>query len=114
VAGYAIAMLLGCQSLALVQAPAASAALTGHAPAPHTCHDPAGDGSGDKFEGQCPSTHAASAPAVIQIPAATALPTIAIREGILDRVVGAARPVESQLVLIEPPPLTILHCCLRN
>jgi len=114
VAGFAAVMLLACQSLALAQGPVLNAALTGTAPAPHSCHDPGGDGSGGQSEGDCPSTHAFTAPSQAQIPGATALPAITVRTGLLDREIGAAPPVESQLVLIEPPPLSILHCCLRN
>jgi len=107
-------MLLGCQSLAVAQGRASSAGATHEAPAAHSCHDPGGSGSNGDNEADCPSKNAFSAPSGTELPAVTALPAITFKAGILDRVIDAAEPAESPLVHIEPPPLSILHCCLRN
>lgn len=118
VAGVAAVLFLGCQGMAVVYAHSTGASGSSAGTARGSCH--AADQDTDKktdsgvHQAQCQYQHTSSSPSGAYIFAAADLPAITVR---IDRVVAAADSVptaESPLLRVEPPPLAILHCCLRN
>ena len=119
VVGITAVFTLLCQSTALAHACAASssqpAAAVTHAP----CHDTgAGDTQGpanDTHRAQCLSQATSSSPALPDVPLLAGLPPLVVHAAAPG--IGEIRflPVSEPPPLSgEPPPLTILHCCLRN
>jgi len=115
----AVAVLfLACQGTAVVYARSIGAPGSSAGAAQGSCHD-AGQPDGktaDKNDCQanCQSQHTSSSPYFDHIVAATDLPAITTR---IDRVIAVADSVplaEPPLLQVKPPPLAILHCCLRN
>jgi hypothetical protein len=114
--GLVAVLLLACQSVALAQVRGLGASATDTPVAFESCHGAGshdGNSSGD-HKGRCQSQHASSAPFAASLPAATSLPAMTIRIDPFAGEVHATPPAESRLARIEPPPLSILHCCLRN
>lgn len=114
VANFAAVLLLACQSAALAHAccvPHLQPAATEQAP----CHDAAQDAAGaggETVEGRCQK--ASASPSGLTILAADQLPAITLHH---DRVAAVAAPAVragTPLLRVEPPPIAILHCCLRN
>jgi hypothetical protein len=117
-AGIAAVMLLACQSMAVAQASTAGASQSGGV-APGSCHDSGQDSrSGGASDNPCgaPCQHAFSAPAKAgTFDSGTAdLPVMTVRVDRLATTTDIAPPVESWPARAESPPLSILHCCLRN
>jgi hypothetical protein len=116
IAGIAAVMLLACQSVALAHQRVLNPPAPAGEPVLHSCHDAgtSGDGGEGTYEARCQSKHAFFTPSGANVPALDSLPPIIVR---VDRVAAAnatVLPAESRPVHIEPPPLRILHCCLRN
>jgi len=114
VAGTAAVLFLACQSAALAQACFTTAPQPEAAGAQLPCHssgdqDGAGGGSG---QNHCDS--ATASVSGFSIYGLAELPAITTH---IDRIVvvaGSAVPTEPPLLRIESPPLSLLHCCLRN
>jgi hypothetical protein len=110
VAGTAAVLFLACQGMAAAAAPSGAAAT------PTPCHD-AGGGADKNAGGGCPASclfqNTSSTPSKI-VYSTIDLPAIAVVFDHFVPVVNSAPPVVSWLAQIEPPPLRILHCCLRN
>ena len=112
VAGTVAVLFLACQSAALAQACVTYAPQPEAAGAQLPCHSAGGDGAGGPGQNHC--ENAAASASGFSIYGLADLPAITAR---LDRIVavaGLAAPVEPPLLRIESPPLSILHCCLRN
>ena len=110
VAGTAAALFLACQGMAAAVAPSGAAAT------PTPCHDAGGDtgkNAGDGCPASCQFQNASSTPSKV-VYATIDLPAIVAAFDRFVPVVNSAPPVVSWLAQIEPPPLRILHCCLRN
>ena len=118
VAGITAVVVLLCQSTALAQACAGSSAQPAAAMAQPPCHDEGGnDARGpahDAHPSQCLSQATSSSPALPDIPLLAGLPALVMISTAL-RIGETGLPVSEPPPLRgEPPPLTILHCCLRN
>jgi hypothetical protein len=117
-AGISAVVVVLCQSAALAHACAGSAAQPAPAAAHAPCHD-AGENNlpgpaHDAHPAQCLSQATASSPALPDVPLLAGLPALVIRAAVVriteaGLTVSALPPVQG-----EPPPLAILHCCLRN
>ena len=113
VACVAAAMILACQGRAMAGASApAQADVTATAP----CHD-AGSavdkGTGGACPARCEFQNTSSAPAKL-VYATADLPATTADFVRIAPVAPAAPPTGLPLARIEPPPLRILNCCLRN
>lgn len=118
VACLAAVLVLLCQSTALAHAYAGNAAQAAAAVAYAPCHD-AGENEvevpvRDDHPPRCLSQIASLSPTSLDAPVVPGLPLIVARADrfAIDR--AAAPAVEPRLARNESPPLTILHCCLRN
>jgi len=118
VAMLAAALFLACQGMAVVYAhsngvPGSSAgAMQG------SCHGAGQDADqntdNSAYQAQCQFQHTSSSASGANVFAAADLPAITAHS---DRIVVVADLVplpEPPLLRVEPPPLAILHCCLRN
>jgi hypothetical protein len=114
VALSAAVLFMACQGTAAVYA--SSIGIAGSGAAQGSCHDP-GQPAGkiannNACQANCQSQLTSSGASVF---AATDLPAITTR---IDRsIIAVADSVllpEPPLLRVEPPPLAILHCCLRN
>ena len=109
-------LFLGCHSVGIVYATASSVAQPGAAQ--ESCHHPGQQT--DAAAGQdiqhtsCQYQNASSSPSGAGVFAATGLPAITVRMAPVTANDGSKFPAASPLLRIEPPPLAILHCCLRN
>ena len=116
VACTAAVLFLACQGMAVASAPSSAFAQSGADAAQGPCHDVGGDAgknAGDGCPAQCQYQNASSTPSKI-VYSTIDLPAIVVTFDRFAAVVNSAPPVVSWLARIEPPPLTILHCCLRN
>ena len=91
---------------------------SGAAAAQGSCHavgqDADKDTDNNVYQAQCQYQHAPSSASGAQVFAVADLPAITART---DRIVAVADSEllpEPPLLRVEPPPLVILHCCLRN
>lgn len=115
VASATAVLFLACQGVAAagVHAPAPPRAGTEAPMAP--CHDVGGEAG--QSAGGCPAgcefQNASSTPSKV-VYSMIDLPAIAVAFDRFLPVVNPAPPVVSWLARIEPPPIRILHCCLRN
>ncbi len=112
-AGTVAVLFLACQSAALAQACFTTAPQPEAAGAQMPCHS-AGDGDGTGGTGQNHCENATASASGFSIYGFAEMPVITTY---LDRVVavaGSAAPAEPPLLRIESPPISILHCCLRN
>ncbi len=116
-AAYAAAVLfLACQGMAVASAPSPAFAQSGAAAAQGPCHDAggeAGKNAGDGCLAQCQFQNASSTPSKV-VYSTIDLPAIVVAFDRFVAVANSAPPVVLWLARIESPPLTILHCCLRN
>ena len=113
VAGTAAVLFLACQSAALAQVCFTFALQPEAAGAQMPCHS-TGDGNGAGGSGQNHCDSATASASGFSIYGLAELPAITTH---IDRIVvvaGSAVPTEPPLLRIESPPLSILHCCLRN
>lgn len=120
VASAAAVLFLACHGTAVVYAHASGAPGASAGVAQGSCHDAGRDADkntdNSAYPAQCQYQHtSSSSPASgANIFAATDLPAITARS---DRIVAVADSMllpEPHLLRVEPPPLAILHCCLRN
>jgi hypothetical protein len=116
VVGITAVLTLLCQSTALAHACVASAAQPAAVMAHAPCHDTGGnDTQGSAHDAHpCLSQATSSSPALPDIPVLAGLPALVVHA-------TAFRVAETGLSVSdlppprgEPPPFTILHCCLRN
>lgn len=118
IAGLTAVVLLLCQSIALAHACAASTAQPAAVAAHPPCHD-AGENdaqgpAGNAHSPQCLSQATSSSPALPDVPLIAGLPALVMRASAL-QIAETRLPVsEPPPQRGEPPPLSILHCCLRN
>jgi hypothetical protein len=116
VAVLAGALVLLCQTAAAAQACALAPAAADEIVLAETCHDAVpqpGSAAGHAQHGSCPAHSASATFAKLDIPQAADLPGLDVQSGWL---LAPVRNGLSSIALAraEPPPLTILHCCLRN
>jgi len=116
-ASIAGALLLLCQTAMAAQACGPAPAVAGEIASSAHCHgaDPqSGDAPGHALQQTCPSDHASLSFAKLDVPQPADLPALVLPSHLLrtaarDVLIIAAVPTRA-----EPPPLSILHCCLRN
>ena len=111
-AGTAAVLFLACQSAAIARACFTSAPQPEAAGAQLPCHS-SGDQDGAGGTGKNHCENATASASGFSIYGLAELPAITTR---IDRIVVAdsAVPTEPPLLRIESPPISILHCCLRN
>jgi hypothetical protein len=117
VAVVAGAFVLLCQTAAVAQACALPPAVAGESAMAETCHDSvpqSGDAAGHADHQNCPAHNASAGFAKLDIPQAADLPGLEVRPGWLQVPVRDGLNSIALLARAEPPPLTLLHCCLRN
>lgn len=114
VAAAAVLAMLLCQSAALAQACSGTATHPAGAATEHPCHagaDPAQQ-SGESAEAGClvssPSPQTANL-----LYDVTELPAVHVSARLVDDPAPALY-ADAPLLRAEPPPLRIVHCCLRN
>jgi len=116
VAGAVAVLFLACQGAAIVYARAADSQQSGAAQG--SCHEPGQQDSrttsNNDCQANCQSQHTSSSPSFDNIFATTDLPAITVRIDRIVAVADSALPAERPLLRIESPPLSILHCRLRN
>jgi len=116
-AGIAAAFLLLCQTAMAAQACGLTSANAGEHAASEPCHESifgSGEAPRHTQEQGCPSEYASASFAKLDIPQAADLPALLVQPDrvhtpLLANLNAAAPPARA-----ESPPLTILHCCLRN
>lgn len=118
VAAGAAVLFLACQGMTVARGSSMALPQSSAAAMQHSCHDAgwnAGENKDDTGnQGRCQSQNASSNLSKANIFAATDLPAITIR---FDRTMTAAESAPQAmppLARIEPPPHSLLHCCLRN
>jgi hypothetical protein len=111
-------LFLACQGMAVVYGHSIGAPGSSAGVAQGSCHgaDRDADENTDNsvYQAQCQFQHTSSSASGVNIFAAADLPAITVR---IDRIVAIADSVllpEPPLLRVKPPPLAILHCCLRN
>jgi|SRR5688500_17044165 hypothetical protein len=78
------------------------------------CHG-AGEQTGTSPEGTSGSCHHLSpAPTGFHVVAMADLPAVTIHTDLIAAVAAPAMAYEPPLMRVEPPPHSIVHCCLRN
>jgi hypothetical protein len=117
VASLAAALFLACQGTVIVYAHSTGA--PGSGAAQGSCHDPGGQQTGNTAnnndcQANCQSQLTSSGSSGVGVLAAADLAAIPTRIDRTVTVADSAPAVQSPLLQIEPPPLTILYCCLRN
>jgi hypothetical protein len=117
VAVLAGALVLLCQTAAAAQACALAPAAADEIVLAETCHDAvpsSGNAAGHAQHENCPAHNASASFAKLDIPQAADLPGLEVQSGWLWAPVRNGLSSIALLARAEPPPLTILHCCLRN
>jgi hypothetical protein len=113
VAGTVAVLFLACQSAALAQACVTYAPQPGAAGTQLPCHS-AGGGDDTGAPGQNHCENATASASGFSIYGLADLPAITTHLDRVAAVAGSTVPAEPPLLRIESPPLSILHCCLRN
>ena len=118
-AGIASALLLLSQTVVAVEACVAAVPASSTNAAQSTCHESGSpDGSKcvyDTCQSHCMSQHGAPVTASVAVPTTSGLPAMTARLDPLlpvEHVAQRAKPLLAARA--DSPPLTILHCCLRN
>ena len=113
--GITTVLTLLCQSTALAHACGPGAAsIVAHPPCHETAANDTQGPAHDAHSAPCLSQATSSSPALPDIPPLAGLPALVIRDAFL-KVEESALPVSEPPPLRgKPPPLAILHCCLRN
>ena len=117
VAVLAGAFVLLCQTAMAAQACGLALAASEGSSLSESCHGivpQSGDAPGHVQQQNCPSEYASASFAKLDIPQAADLPGLVVQPvwllaAVRDGLISIALPARA-----EPPPLTILHCCLRN
>lgn len=114
VAAVAGIALLLCQSVAMARACVAMPTPTQAAAAEQPCHGDAGQAdSNSQFGGQSRCSFASSAAPDLPVFSTASLPVVIARAyTVADAISGSL--FDPPLLRVEPPPHSILHCCLRN
>jgi hypothetical protein len=109
----AVVMLL-CQTMSFANACASGVPQAEAAAAP-PCHDSTGqaESGGSSSTSTCCDSVSPTADSLISVIAATDLPAITIRFHPVSQK-PSPRYLVPALLRIEPPPHSLLHCCLRN
>ena len=110
VAGAVAVLFLACQGMAVVRAATLALPQSSAGAAQASCHS---TGNSD-CQANCQSQHNSSSQSFTNIYAVTDLPAITVRIDRIVAVADSALSAEPPLLRVEPPPLAILHCCLRN
>ena len=108
------ALVLACQGMALADTRIPAAAAVTDTPAVESCHRVAPEDNSAPHDWRCQAKYPSYTPAGIEFPDVTASPAIIVDGGIFRAVTTAAALADPRLARIEAPPLSILHCCLRN
>ena len=116
-AGIAAAFLLLCQTAMAAQSCCLTSANAGELAASEPCHESnfgSGEAPGHTQQQGCPSEYASASFAKLDIPQVADIPALLVQPVrthtlLLVGLNAAAPPARA-----ESPPLTILHCCLRN
>ena len=118
IVGITAVLTLLCQSTALAHSTARSAAQSAGVEAHSPCHDAGGSDAQRPAHYvhpvQCLSQATSSSPALPDIPQLAGLPALIVHVtafGVADTGLSVSDLPPPRG---EPPPLTILHCCLRN
>jgi hypothetical protein len=120
VASAAAVLFLSCHGTAVVYAHSSGAPGSSAGVAQGSCHDAGRDADKNTdnsvYQAQCQFQHtSSSSPASgANMFAAVDLPAITARVGRIVAVANSVLLPELLLLRVEPPPLAILHCCLRN
>lgn len=117
IAVIAGALLLLCQTAMASELPGLAAAFAGETALSEACHGivpRVSDAPDHALHQNCPSEYATPGFAKLDIPKAVDLPALQVRPvwqqaPAHDRLTRVAAPARA-----EPPPFTIVHCCLRN
>lgn len=116
-AGIATAFLLLCQTAMAAQACAAAAAAAAESASSGHCHGVAtqsGNKSGHIQDQNCPAGYASANLAKLDIPQAGDVPALEAQPRWLWAPVRSGLNAVAPPACAEPPPLIIVHCCLRN
>ena len=113
IAGIAAVLFVACQSVALVHAGIPGAPQPDAGMALDSCHD-SGNSANDNevCEGSCRTV--SSSLFKVNVFAVTDLPALTVSVARFVPFNDAAPRVEAWTSHADPPPLAILHCCLRN
>jgi hypothetical protein len=117
VAVVAGAFVLLCQTAAAAQACALPPAAASESALAETCHDAvplSGNAAGHAQHQNCPAHNASAGFAKLDIPQAADLPGLEVQPVWLRAPVRDGLTSITPLARAESPPVTILHCCLRN
>jgi len=115
-AGVASAFLLLCQSAVAAQACALAPAVAGESALAEPCHHAvpqSGNAAGHAQQQNCPAQYASASFAKLDVPQAADLPGLEVQPGWLRAPVHEGLNSITPPARAEPPPFTILHCCLR-
>lgn len=115
-AGVASAFLLLCQSAVAAQACALAPAVAGESALAEPCHHSiprSGNAAGHAQQQNCPAQYASAGFAKLDVPQAADLPALEVQPGWLRASMHDGSKSIAPPARAEPPPLAILHCCLR-
>lgn len=113
VAGTAAVLFLSCQGMAVARASTPAFPQSGAGTAQASCHGAGNNTDDNVYQAQCQSQNTSSTLSKV-VYSTTDLLAITVA---FDRAVTAVHStpqVTLPLARIESPPLSILHCCLRN
>lgn len=117
VAGAAAVLFLACQSTSVVYASPSDIPQSERVTLQGSCHDPERQ-SDETFrmtdcQANCQSQVTASLPSSATVVAATELPVVTIRAERNIAFADSTLLAKALPLRVKPPPLAILHCCLR-
>jgi hypothetical protein len=110
-------LLLACQGMVVAYAGPATATPTGAAEVPESCHESGsrsgGISAGTLCDARCKSLDPSTHP-IVKVFTTGDLPAITTATRLPATATEVTHLRDSLLLQIEPPPLRILNCCLRN
>ena len=115
--GVAASFLLLCQSAMAAQACEPMPATATERAASEPCHEGvshSGDTSGHAQQTVCPSEYASASFAKIDVPPVADFPASSVASEWVWAAIPASLNPAAPPARLEPPPHSILHCCLRN
>ncbi len=113
VAGTAAVLFLACQGMAIARASTPAFPQSGAGTAQASCHGAGNNTDDNVYQAQCQSQNASSTLSKA-VYSTTDLPAITVRFEHPLIAVHSVPLAVSPPARIESPPLSILHCCLRN
>ena len=117
VACAAAVLFLAYQGMAVVHAHSNGAPGSSAGAVPGSCHDtgqqPGNAANSNACQANYQSPNIPSSSSAAAVYAVTDFPAIVARVEPFARVAGSVRP-DGLLLHVDPPPLSIVHCCLRN